>query len=261
MRRVVPSRRIVLYDILISSQTENHFRLLQIALLILPLAISVFSIVKKDGGANQNPGDEFRAELENALQDFQITTLSAEQKERLLRHYQMLLDWNRHTNLTRIIKPKEAARLHYAESIFSARFITDAHTILDIGSGAGFPAVPLASVRDDIEITALEANQKKALFLNEVKDALQLKNFHVARQRIEDFNLSTFDILISRALDSADEMMRRILQRMSTEQRLLLYSSHAMLETLYAEVADRFTIEYHKIPHSELRYLAAFSSK
>ena len=217
--------------------------------------------MKNQREKSQNASADFKVELEKALSDFQIPSLGEKQKERFYRHYEMLLNWNRHTNLTRIVSPAEAARLHYAESIFSAQFIPDAKTVLDIGSGAGFPAVPLASVRDDLTVTALEANQKKALFLYEVKDALQLQNFHIARRRVEDFDLAPFDVLISRALDNAEAMMQNILLRLSDNQRLLLYGARAMLENLYAPVSNRYHIDYYKIPLSESRFLAVFSDK
>jgi 16S rRNA (guanine(527)-N(7))-methyltransferase RsmG len=233
----------------------------KIALPVIQLAISFVTAMKNKRQNSQNASADFKVELEKALIDFQIPALSEVQKERLCRHYEMLLNWNRHTNLTRIVSPAEAARLHYAESVFSAQFIADAKTSLDIGSGAGFPAVPLASVRDDLEVTALEVNQKKALFLQEVKDALQLQNFHVARQRVEDFDLASFDVLISRALDNAEAMMQNILLRLSDNQRLLLYGARAMLERLYTPASNRYQIDYHKIPLSESRFLALFSAK
>src|SRR5690242_1159296 len=88
--------------------------------------------------------DEFKGILEKMLPDFQIAALAEEQVNQLVRHYAMMIEWNRHTNLTRITAPEEAARFHYAESIFGARFAGEAQKILDIGSGAGFPALPLA---------------------------------------------------------------------------------------------------------------------
>jgi 16S rRNA (guanine527-N7)-methyltransferase len=235
-------------------------RAVKIALLVIQLAISFVIAMKNKREKSQNENADFKLELEKALSDFQIPALIEVQNERLYRHYEMLLNWNRHTNLTRIVSPAEAARLHYAESIFSAQFIPATQTVLDIGSGAGFPALPLANVRNDLTVTALEANQKKALFLHEVKDALQLQNFHVACQRLEDFDPAPFDVLISRALDNAEAMMQNILLRLKHNQRLLLYGSRAMLERLYTPVSNRYQIDYHKIPHSESRFLALFSA-
>lgn len=116
----------------------------------------------------------FRIALARALAGFAITGWTQSQFNQLVRHYLMLRKWNTHINLTRIIEPDEAARLHYAESLYGARFVTDARSLLDVGSGAGFPAIPLAIFLPNVQVTALEVNQKKALFLNEVKDALAL---------------------------------------------------------------------------------------
>jgi len=130
----------------------------------------------------------FRSSLEAAVEKFGLDPLTGPQLDRLVEHYKMVCKWNRHINLTRITKPDQSARLHYAESLFGGHFLGEARTVLDLGSGAGYPAVPLAVLRSDVTITALEASQKKSLFLNEVKDALGLSNFSVARARIEEFD-------------------------------------------------------------------------
>ena len=78
----------------------------------------------------------FKSDLETAISSFGIEALTEEQTNRLVRHYSMLCRWNQRLNLTRITEPREAARLHYAESLFAARFIAGARTLLDIGSGA-----------------------------------------------------------------------------------------------------------------------------
>src|SRR6185369_15951355 len=130
--------------------------------------------------ATAEPADEFVTALTYALTDYGIDKLSGEQQAQLVRHYRMMVSWNRRINLTRIIAPEEAARLHYADSLVGGRLLGAAQTIIDIGSGAGFPAIPLAVLRPDLSVIALEANQKKSLFLAEAADALGLKNFKVA---------------------------------------------------------------------------------
>src|ERR1700693_5483776 len=87
---------------------------------------------------SRDQDDEFRSELETAISSFGIEALTKEQTSQLVRHYSMLCRWNQRLNLTRITEPRAAASLHYAESLFGARFIASAHTLLDIGSGAGF---------------------------------------------------------------------------------------------------------------------------
>lgn len=217
--------------------------------------------MKGNNRESTKPREEFKAALEQALQDFQIEGLSEAQIKQLVGHYEMMMEWNRHTNLTRITAPDEAARLHYAESIFGARFFGAAEKILDIGSGAGFPALPLAVASPDREVTALEANQKKALFLYEAKDALQIANLKVVRARIEDFDWRDYELLTSRALDRAEAVMPVVLKKLSARQKLMLYCAPDMAARLETKLGADFQVERHPIPFAESRILAIFSCK
>ncbi len=171
----------------------------------------------------------------------------------------MLRAWNQRINLTRIIAPGEAARLHYADSLFGGRFIGAARTLIDIGSGAGFPAVALAVLRPDVQVTALEANQKKSLFLAEAADALALANFNVATARVESFDLSGYDLLTSRALDRAEEVLPAVIERMKAEQRFMLYCTPDLLGKMTARLAADFTVTTEAIPQSAARIIALFN--
>jgi 16S rRNA (guanine527-N7)-methyltransferase len=203
--------------------------------------------------------EEFIAQLERALRDFQIAALREEQTRQLAGHYAKMLEWNRHTNLTRITEPLAAARFHYAESIFGATFVGEARNLLDIGSGAGFPALPLAVAIPYAEVTALEANQKKSLFLSEVKAALPIANLNVARARVEDFDLRPYELLTSRALDRAESVLPKILKRMHTGQRLLLYCAPEMVRRLEKKVSTNFDIQTHAVPLAESRIIAIYA--
>ena len=201
----------------------------------------------------------FRSTLEATVASFGLEPLTVKQLDRLVEHYAMLCNWNRHINLTRITKPDQSARLHYAESLFGGLFVGEARTLLDLGSGPGFPAVPLAVLRSDLPVTALEANQKKALFLNEVKEELDLSNFSVVRARIEDFDLKTYDLLTSRALDRAEEALGSVASRLRPAQRLMLYCTPDLIEQLAGEPAGGLMTEVHRIPQSESRVVALLS--
>jgi 16S rRNA (guanine(527)-N(7))-methyltransferase RsmG len=204
--------------------------------------------------------NEFRSALETSLSGFGIDSLSETQASQLVKHYSMLREWNRRINLTRITEPEDAARLHYADSLFGGGFIHDARTLLDIGSGAGFPAIPLAVLRPDVQVTALEANQKKSLFLNEAKDALKLANFKVATARVESFNLTAFDLLVSRALDRAESILPSVISGLKREQRFMLYCAPDLLAKLYQLFASTYEIEAHTVPETDSRLIAIFSA-
>ena len=218
--------------------------------------------VTSNGPGTMNPSTkEFRSALEAALAEFGIEELSASQIEQMNRHYSMMCRWNRHINLTRITEAEEAARRHYAESLWGGRFIGDARSMVDIGSGAGFPGIPLAVLKTDILITAIEVNQKKALFLSEVKDALGLANFQVVNARIEEFDWTSQDLLTSRALDRADEILTELAGQLRPPQRLMLYCASDLANRLTGNLAKGYQLELHAIPQSEARLVALYSPR
>jgi 16S rRNA (guanine(527)-N(7))-methyltransferase RsmG len=215
--------------------------------------------MKANNQENTKPPEEFKALLAKAVSDFHLPALSEEQLNRLAGHYAMMIEWNRHTNLTRITRPEEAARLHYAEALFGAPFLKGARKVLDIGSGAGFPAFPLAVACPQVEITALESNQKKSLFLMEAQDALQISNIKIARARLEDFDTSSFDLLTSRALDRAEEVMPQVLKKLTAQQRLMLYCAPDLVAHLEQKLEAKVQIETRPIPLAASRLIALFS--
>jgi 16S rRNA (guanine(527)-N(7))-methyltransferase RsmG len=205
--------------------------------------------------------NEFRSALDIAVSSFGLNALLELQAAQLEKHYTMLLRWNRRVNLTRITRPAEAATLHYAESLFGARFITDERRILDIGSGAGFPAIPLAVIRPDLHVTALEANRKKSLFLREAADELQLTNLSIITARLEEFNWTGYELVTSRALERAEFIFRAVLEEMSAIQRLMLYCASDLASSLAKQVQRKLSIETHAIPHSRARIIAILSTR
>lgn len=205
------------------------------------------------------PDSQFKSALETALANLDLAGPSEKQITQLVKHYSLMRAWNRRMNLTRIIEPAEAAQLHYADSLFGGRFIVDAGRILDIGSGAGFPALPLAVIRPDVEVTALEANQKKSVFLNEAKEELGLKNFKVATARLESFDVSGYDLLTSRALDRAEEILPPVIARLNAHQRFMLYCAPDLLAKINNLTGSTVEVKTHRVPQAKARLIAIFS--
>jgi 16S rRNA (guanine527-N7)-methyltransferase len=116
----------------------------------------------------------------------------------LLRHYELLLRWNRTLNLTSITVLEQAVERHYCESLFLGVHLPEsAVSVLDIGSGAGFPGVPMAILRPDCKFTLAESHQRKAVFLREA--TRHLSNVRVVACRAEDAE-GAFDWVVSRAV-------------------------------------------------------------
>lgn len=128
--------------------------------------------------------------------------LTSHQVDQLQAHFDLMIKWNRTINLTKVTAPAEAAVKHYAESIFLAAHLPiNIQTLADIGSGAGFPGIPLSIVRPDISVTLVESDQRKAVFLRE-------SGLPVLIQRAQSIN-RRFDCLVSRAVDP-DEVARLV---------------------------------------------------
>lgn len=121
---------------------------------------------------------------------------------RLLEHLALVQKWNRVHNLTAIRTPEMMLKGHVLDSLAVIPYITGPR-ITDIGSGAGFPGIPLALSCPDWRVTLIESNHKKAAFLQQACIDLQLKNVEVVNGRAEEFQLRDgFDTVISRAFAS-----------------------------------------------------------
>jgi 16S rRNA (guanine(527)-N(7))-methyltransferase RsmG len=131
-----------------------------------------------------------------------LPPLTATQIELLNEHFQLLLKWNKVINLSAVRDEAEIVERHYCESLFlGAQLPAGPHTIVDIGSGAGFPGIPVAILRPDCSVTLVESHQRKAAFLKE--GARQLPNLSVESNRVEALGIG-FDCAISRAVALVD---------------------------------------------------------
>lgn len=135
-------------------------------------------------------------------------SLSESQVSRLEAHYALLLKWNQKINLTRITSLDEAVQLHYCESLYVSKYIptllpAGPLRIADIGSGAGFPGIPLAVIRPDSSFDLIESDQRKAVFLSEaVRD---LSNVRVIAKRAADIQPDVpYDFAVARAVAVED---------------------------------------------------------
>jgi 16S rRNA (guanine527-N7)-methyltransferase len=125
-------------------------------------------------------------------------SLTPEQIDALEAHYKLLTQWNARLNLTRIESVEDAVRLHYCESLFvGTKLPAGPLRIVDVGSGAGFPGIPIAILRPQCTVTLIESHQRKGVFLREA--GRNLKNVAVVTDRAENLN-GEYDWLVSRAV-------------------------------------------------------------
>ncbi len=128
-------------------------------------------------------------------------------EEKFSQYTKLLLEWNEKINLTAITDPDEIISKHYIDSISCQEFIPQNASVIDVGTGAGFPGIPLKIVRDDLKVTLLDSLEKRIKFLNEVISSLNLSDISTIHSRAEDGGSNPimrekFDIAVSRAVAS-----------------------------------------------------------
>ena len=122
----------------------------------------------------------------------------------------LLLRWNAKISLTTVVDPVEILKFHFGESLFAVSKVPMSNgRLADVGSGAGFPGLPLAISVPALEVVLLESNLKKSTFLSEVIRQLKIQNASVWRGRMENRQeREAFDFVTARALGSHDELLK-----------------------------------------------------
>ena len=129
-------------------------------------------------------------------------------QQKLIDYLDLLLKWNKVHNLTAVRNIEDMVTLHLLDSLVVLPHIQPGN-LLDVGSGAGLPGIPLALVRPDLEITLLDSNHKKSAFQRQAKAVLGLGNVQVVCSRVEDFRPEQkFGQIISRAFSELAEFVR-----------------------------------------------------
>lgn len=130
-----------------------------------------------------------------------------DQYNKFVKYKEMLQIWNDKINLTAITEDEEIIKKHFIDCIKAFKFdkLKDAKRIIDIGTGAGFPGIPIKIMKEDTQIVLLDSLNKRVNFLNEVISELNLKNITAIHGRAEDFSKDkeyreNFDVAISRAV-------------------------------------------------------------
>lgn len=167
------------------------------------------------------------------------TSVSAPEAERLLIFLALLLKWNARTNLTAIREPEEIVRRHFADSVFCARQIPlSAHTLLDFGSGGGFPGIPVAILQPGLSVTLAESQSKKAAFLREAVRILGLRA-EVWGQRVEQMPPERrFDCATLRAVDRMTDACRTAADRVAQEGMMLIFSTERLREEIETNLLE-----------------------
>lgn len=169
------------------------------------------------------------------LQPFDLE-LSYHQVGQVLTYLDLLLRWNRKINLTGIRAPEECLTRHFGESLYLARWVELRGSLLDIGSGAGFPGLALKIVFPSLAATLLEPVGKKRAFLKEVARACEIERVEVRSERLQDFFAkalgAAFDACSARAVGKLRQLVPQAVSCLKPGGNLCLWLSHAQAEGL-----------------------------
>ncbi len=129
---------------------------------------------------------------------------------RFLSYLSELKKWNRAYNLTALKNDRDIIIKHFFDSLLFLKIFPEENgNICDVGSGAGFPGIPIAIIRPDISITLIEPSRKKCAFLRNIKKVIELNNVEVLQARVEDIKGPDFYIAVTRALFSISEFIEK----------------------------------------------------
>jgi 16S rRNA (guanine527-N7)-methyltransferase len=164
----------------------------------------------------------------------------------LTTYLDLLMKWNERVSLTSIRSPEAIVRRHFGESLFLARHLPSNGTLLDFGSGAGFPGVPIQLLRPELRVTLAESQGKKASFLREVVRTLLLPSA-VWAGRVEDrATAGQFDVITLRAVDLMNSALQAAADLRPRE--IWIIGSESTMESL-AGLASYSITAQSRIPH------------
>jgi 16S rRNA (guanine527-N7)-methyltransferase len=202
--------------------------------------------------------------------------LSPAQLHNISTYIDLLQHWNTRINLTAIRNEEEIVTRHFGESLFAASHLFPLYPVsypvasvvkgvgvdvsearvADLGSGAGFPGIPIKLWAPNISLTLIESNQKKATFLREVARALTLTNVNIQNARAQTLPPSTFNVVTLRAVERFANVLPAAAQLLAPAGRLALLIASSQLDTTRSTLPHMLWDPPIPIPQSQSRLLA-----
>ncbi len=139
-------------------------------------------------------------------------------------YLQLLLKWNEKINLTAIRIPEEIVELHFLDSLVALPYLPSSGRMLDLGSGAGFPGIPLKIARPPLELVLAESVRKKCAFLREVVRTIGLKGVTIADERLTSgSSVGLFDLIVSRGTLPVADLCNLLLPHLKESGQILIW--------------------------------------
>lgn len=159
--------------------------------------------------------EEFSKKISSKM-DYLNIAVNDKQIRNFYDYMQLLLEWNKKINLTAILDPDEIIVKHFIDSVSINKFISKDSSVIDIGTGAGFPGIPIKIINENTSMTLLDSLNKRIIFLEEIIKSLDLKNIIATHGRAEDFGKNSeyrqkFDYATSRAVAPLNYLLEYML--------------------------------------------------
>jgi 16S rRNA (guanine527-N7)-methyltransferase len=184
------------------------------------------------------------------LSDWHLTAIA--------RYLDLLVKWNAHINLTAVRDPEDMMKRHFGESLFAAMHLfpdqSKRATAIDIGSGAGFPGVPLKIWAHGLEVSLIESNQKRATFLREIARALNLTGLKVFSDRAENLSIQS-ELVTFRAVENFEQALLTARKLVSQAGRVAVLIGESQLEVARSRLRDLDWEQPLPVPESQNRIL------
>lgn len=158
---------------------------------------------------------EFFCEIERNIEELGIT-LNEKQKEDFYIYMNLLISWNEKINLTAITEPKDVIIKHFVDSLTIFKALEPGKKIIDVGTGAGFPGIPIKIYDEMAKVTLLDSLNKRIIYLNDVIEKLEIKNIESIHGRVEEIAnkkeyRQQYDIATSRAVAALNILVEYLL--------------------------------------------------
>lgn len=184
--------------------------------------------------------------------------------EQFYKYMNLLIEWNEKINLTAIIEPEEIILKHFIDSLTICKYIENNATLADVGTGAGFPGIPLKIYRPDIKITLVDSLNKRINFLNEVINNLELKNIVTIHSRVEDFGKNKnyrekYDYVTARAVANLNTLSEYLVPIVKVNGKAICMKGNDVQDEVdNAKHAIKILggtvekVDYFKLPNSDI---------
>jgi 16S rRNA (guanine527-N7)-methyltransferase len=180
--------------------------------------------------------EEFKNKMKSILKEININ-ITDEQLKKFFNYMNLMLEWNEKINLTAITEVDDVIMKHFVDCLTILDYLNENETIVDIGTGAGFPGIPLAIMNEKNEFTLVDSLNKRINFLNDVKEKINLKNITTIHARAEEFGQNKkyreqFDIAVSRAVANLSVLVEFLLPMVKLNGKVICMKGSQIKEEL-----------------------------